>query len=237
MDKNIICMKWGDKFDAGYVNRLYEMVEKNITIPHRFVCFTDNGEGINPNVEIRPIPPLCEDGIPDRMWKKLTVFNKDLYDLEGTALFLDLDIIVRQSLDPFFEAEGEFLIIKDWDFPNDIIGNSSVFRFEILEHFRVLGPAVRKHFQNEPAFLTYEMFEKGILKYWDSDWCVSFKRCCLHKFPLCWFKVPRDPEEAKILIFHGKPNPEQAYKGYFGKMGFRMILPTKWLDKYWVRNK
>lgn len=243
MDKNIICMKWGDKFDAGYVNRLYEMVEKNITIPHRFVCFTDNGEGINPNVEIRPIPPLCEDGIPDRMWKKLTVFNKDLYDLEGTALFLDLDIIVRQSLDPFFEAEGEFLIIKDWDFPNDIIGNSSVFRFEIgkhpevLEHFRELGPAVRKHFQNEQAFLTYEMFEKGILKYWDSDWCVSFKRCCLHKFPLCWFKVPRDPEEAKILIFHGKPNPEQAYKGYFGKMGFRMILPTKWLDKYWVCNK
>ena len=157
MDKNIICMKWGDKFDAGYVNRLYEMVEKNITIPHRFVCFTDNGEGINPNVEIRPIPPLCEDGIPDRMWKKLTVFNKDLYDLEGTALFLDLDIIVRQSLDPFFEAEGEFLIIKDWDFPNDIIGNSSVFRFEIgkhpevLEHFRELGPAVRKHFQNEQA--------------------------------------------------------------------------------------
>ena len=81
MDKNIICMKWGDKFDADYVNRLYEMVEKNITIPHRFVCFTDNGEGINPNVEIRPIPPLCEDGIPDRMWKKLTVFNKELSDL------------------------------------------------------------------------------------------------------------------------------------------------------------
>ena len=50
---------------------------------------------------------------------------------------------------------------------------------------------------------------------------------------MCWFKVPRDPEEAKILIFHGKPNPEQAYKGYFGKMGFRYIKPTKWLDKYW----
>ena len=135
------------------------------------------------------------------------------------------------------------MIVKDWDFPNDIIGNSSVFRFEIgkhpevLDHFRELGPAIRKHFQNEQAFLSYEMFEKGILKYWNSDWCVSFKRCCLHKFPLCWFKVPRDPEEAKIVIFHGKPNPEQAYKGYFGKMGFRMILPVKWLDKYWVRGK
>lgn len=102
MDKNIICMKWGEKFDAGYVNRLYEMVEKNITIPHRFVCFTDNSEGINPKIETFPIPALKEDGIPDRMWKKLTVFNKELYDLKGTALFLDLDIIIRQSLDPFF---------------------------------------------------------------------------------------------------------------------------------------
>lgn len=241
MDKNIICMKWGDKFDAGYVNRLYEMVQKNITIPHRFVCFTDNTDGIDPRIETKPIPPLKEDGIPDRMWKKLTVFNKDLYDLEGTALFLDLDIIIRQSLDPFFEEEGEFLIIKDWDFPDDIIGNSSVFRFEIgkhpevLEHFYGLGTAIRRHFKNEQAFLSYEMFEKGILKFWNPDWCVSFKRCCLHKFPSCYFKVPRDPEEAKIVIFHGKPTPQQAYKGYFGKLGFRYIKPVKWLDKYWVK--
>ena len=242
MDKNIICMKWGEKFDAGYVNRLYEMVEKNITIPHRFVCFTDNPQGINPKIETFPIPPLKEDGIPDRMWKKLTVFNKELYDLKGTALFLELDIIIRQSLDPFFEEEGEFLIIKDWDFPDDIIGNSSVFRFEIgkhpevLEHFYGLGTAIRKHFKNEQAFLTYEMFEKGVLKYWNSDWCVSFKRCCLYKFPVCYFKVARDPQEAKIVIFHGKPNPKQAYKGYFGKFGFRYIKPVKWLDKYWVKD-
>ena len=43
--KNVICMKWGDKFGPEYVNRLHRMVEKNLTIPHRFVCFTDNGDG------------------------------------------------------------------------------------------------------------------------------------------------------------------------------------------------
>ena len=87
MDKNIICMKWGDKFDAGYVNRLYEMVEKNITIPHRFVCFTDNGEGINPNVEIRPIPPLCEDGIPDSLFQNI---NHIVITACGTAMHAGL---------------------------------------------------------------------------------------------------------------------------------------------------
>ena len=30
---NIICMKWGDKFPASYVNRLYGMISKNITLP------------------------------------------------------------------------------------------------------------------------------------------------------------------------------------------------------------
>ena len=238
IDKNIICMKWGDKFGPEYVNRLYKMVKKNISIPHRFVCFTDNGEGIVDGVEIRPIPPLNEEGIPDRMWKKLTVFNKELSDLTGTALFLDLDIVIRQSLDPFFELDRDFRIIKDWDFPDDIIGNSSVFRFEIgkypeiLDHFYKLGKAVRKHFQNEQAFLSYEMMERNVLQYWPEAWVPSFKRCCLQKFPTNWFKEPVDPQEAKIVIFHGKPTPDQARKGYFGKCGFRYIKATKWIDKY-----
>ena len=238
LDKNIICMKWGKKFGPEYVNRLYKMVEKNISIPHRFVCFTDDGEGIVDGVEIRPIPPLNEEGIPDRMCKKLTVFNKELSDLTGTALFLDLDIVIRQSLYPFFELDGDFRIIKDWDFPNDIIGNSSVFRFEIgkypeiLDHFYGLGTAIRKHFQNEQAFLSYEMFERGVLQYWPEEWTPSFKRCCLQKFPMNWFKEPTDPQDAKIVIFHGKPTPDQARKGYFGKCGFRYIKATKWIDKY-----
>ena len=50
MKKNVVCIKWGNKFGADYVNSLYRMVEKNLTIPHRFVCFTDNAEGIDPNL-------------------------------------------------------------------------------------------------------------------------------------------------------------------------------------------
>ena len=78
MDKNVICIKWGTKFGPEYVNKLYKMVQKNLSLPHRFVCFTDNAEGIVDGVEIRPLPELNDEGIPDRMWKKLTVFNKEL---------------------------------------------------------------------------------------------------------------------------------------------------------------
>ena len=186
MDKNVICIKWGSKFGAEYVNKLHRMVEKNLTIPHRFVCFTDNAEGIEDGVEIRPLPKFDEnEKIPDKAWRKLSLFNKELSDLKGTALFLDLDIVIKSNLDAFFEEEGEFLIVKDWDFPKDIIGNSSVFRFEIgvhpdiLENFYNEGDDIRDRYKNEQAFLSYEMHRKGILKYWNKDWCVSLKRNCL----------------------------------------------------------
>ncbi len=240
-DRNIICMKWGTKFGPEYVNRLFGMVEKNLTLDHRFVCFTDNGEGLNPGIEVRPILDIHVDPqIPqDRGWKKLTVFSEKLADLKGLALFLDLDVIIRDNIDCFFKEEGDFLICKDWDFPNDIIGNSSVFRFEVGKHqdvidnFYALGVKIKDMYRNEQAYLSYEMKNKGILKYWDKDWCVSFKRHCLQPFPVCYFKEPIDPQEAKIIVFHGHPNPVEAYNGYNSKMGFRNIKPTKWLDKYW----
>lgn len=244
--RNVICMKWGDKFGPEYVNRLYKMVEKNLTLEHRFVCFTDNAEGLKEGIEVRPLPEMSLDSsLPERGWRKLTVFGEKLADLEGQALFLDLDIVITSNIDAFFEAEGEFLIIKDWDFPKDIIGNSSVFRFDIGKYSTVLsnfinnGEAIRERHRNEQAYLSYAIKEIGdkqnkeLLKYWDKSWCVSFKRNCLHKFPLNYFMQPKFPESAKIIIFHGKPTPSQALKGYFGKMGFRYVKPTKWISKYW----
>ena len=194
---------------------------------------------LDENIEVRPLPELNDDGLPEKAWKKLGLFTSQLADLTGQALFLDLDIVIRDNIDAFFEVDGDFRIIKDWDFENDIIGNSSVFRFEvnkypdIIENFYKEGKDIRKRYKNEQAFLSHKMHEKGILQYWDKSWCVSFKRNCLRPFPLNFFMQPKDPVESKILVFHGRPTPEQAYKGYWGKGGFRYVKPTKWLDKYW----
>ena len=55
---NIICMKWGDKFPASYVNRLYGMISRNITLPFQLVCFTEISDGIREEVLIKPLPKL-----------------------------------------------------------------------------------------------------------------------------------------------------------------------------------
>lgn len=241
MDRNVICIKWGTKFGADYVNSLFKMVERNLTLPHRFVCFTDNAEGLDERIEVRPLPELNDEGLPDKAWKKLGLFTDQLADLEGDALFLDLDVVIKDNIDAFFEVPGDFVIIKDWDFPDDIIGNSSVFRFkvkqhkDIIENFYKEGMDIRKRYKNEQAFLSYQMHNKGILSYWDKSWCVSFKRNCLRPFPLNFFQEPKEPD-CKIVVFHGRPNPEQAFNGFMGKGGLRYVKPTKWIAKYWGRG-
>ena len=135
---NVICMKWGDKYSADYVNILFNMVSRNLSIPFRFVCFTDDPKGINEQVEVFDLPSLnLPNNIPERGWLKLTTFSKTLGDLEGKALFLDLDLIITGSLDELFEIEGDFLIVKDF-IRKDVTGNSSVYRFEIGQHEDVI---------------------------------------------------------------------------------------------------
>ena len=36
------CVFYGDKYTFPYVSNLYNMVERNLTSPYRFICFTDN---------------------------------------------------------------------------------------------------------------------------------------------------------------------------------------------------
>ena len=125
--RHVICMKWGTKYGPEYVNRLYAMVRRHLSGDFHFVCLTDDAAGIRSEVQCLPIPPLdLPAGIPERGWNKLATFTADLHGLRGTALFLDVDVVITGSLDDFFTQPGEFLIIHDYKRPWRITGNSSV---------------------------------------------------------------------------------------------------------------
>ena len=235
---NVICMKWGDKYSADYVNILFNMVSRNLSIPFRFVCFTDDPKGINEEVEVFDLPSLnLPNNIPERGWLKLTTFSKTLGDLEGKALFLDLDLIITGSLDELFEIEGDFLIIKDF-IRKDVTGNSSVYRFEIgqhedvIENFKNNFTDIKNKHRNEQEYLSAFMDKKNLLNYWPEDWCKSFKKHCIHKGFKQFFYPPELPENTRIVIFHGKPNPPEAIAGKSGKW-YRKVLPTPWVKDFW----
>lgn len=185
---NILCMKWGSKYGADYVNKLYSMVARNLSKPFRFICLTDDAKGLMSNIECFPIPKISvELSGPERGWNKLAVFQESLYDITGDILCLDLDLIIVGSLDDLFEIEGSFLIIKDW-VKSDLTGNSSVYRFTVGAHKEVLSvfensfESIKKTFRNEQEYLSDMMAKKNCLKYWPVDWCRSFKRHCIRRF-------------------------------------------------------
>ena len=235
---NILCMKWGDKYQAKYVNTLYQMVEKNLSKPFRFICLTDDDNGLITNIESFPIPEIRASlSGPERGWNKLSVFSSTLYDLEGDVLCLDLDLIIVGKLDDLFDYPGDFLIIKDW-IKHDGTGNSSVYRFclgahpEVLAEFEKSSVSIKKSFRNEQEYLSSMMLSKKCLQYWPSEWCKSFKRHCIK--PLSFF-VPREtaiPDNSRIIVFHGKPDPDDAIRGNSGKW-YRRFKPATWIKNYW----
>lgn len=241
---NVLCIKWGTKYGPEYVNRLRSMVARNLSRPHRFVCLTDDRSGIDPGIEVHDLPAI---GIPDfdqrvpwtkgHGWLKVTSFADPLYDLSGPTLFIDLDVVIVDSIDCFFEPEGEFLVIKEWD-KKDETGNTSVYRYhagrhrDMLDHLRDRQQEVLASVRNEQEFVTGYLARQGKLRYWPDAWCRSFKRHCVHGGLKGWFKAPEIPPGAKIIAFHGKPNPPDAIAGVSGKW-YRRVLPTQWVADHW----
>ena len=235
---NVICMKWGAKYGPEFVNKLHSMVRRHLARPHRFVCFTDDPGGLAPGIETKPLPAMDLPPGKERGWRKLSTFTKPLADLAGPVLFLDIDVVIVDSIDCFFKHPGEFCIIHDWQKPWRVMGNSSVYRFEagahpdIFDYFMRNIERVKSEVRHEQAYLTREIHKQGRLTYWPAEWCVSFKYGCMPRFPLNYLFTPKIPAGARIVVFHGLPNPDEAVVGK-GRGIIRHVRPTPWINEHW----
>ena len=92
---NIVCVKYGTKYDHTWVNRLYKMVKKNCSLPFIFYCMTDNTDYLDAYIETIDIDHSLE---LDSFWWKLTIFN-NIYAFDAPTIFLDLDVIIQNNID------------------------------------------------------------------------------------------------------------------------------------------
>ena len=250
----ILTMKWGTLYGPDYVNNLARGVRQNLSRPHRFICFTDDATGLDAGIEALPLPDLgLPPGHKDSRWRKLALFRRDLAGLSGTALFLDLDLVVTGSLDPFFDLPGDFFIIRDDDLfrPKPLrrlnpgrdaflhsVGNSSVFRYEvgahayILEAFLADPAAATAGFEISQQFQSAQLAAHGALAYWPRGWCVSFKNDCVPRGLASYLRAPSLPQGAKIVVFAGSPKMDVALRGG-GQKWYRRIGDVRWLREIW----
>lgn len=242
---NVICMKYFTRYGPHYVNRLHRAVQRHLSHPFRFVCFTEDPAGIDPGIETPPLPPLQvpKEFYPSA-WLKLAFFQNGLAELQGPTLFLDLDLVILGSLDDFFDYEPDRIcIIHNWiEFhktifrPRPDIGNSSVFRFNagasqfVLDSFNRETLHALHDFPTEQAYLTKAMGDQRA--WWPEEWVRSFKRNCLPPFPLNLLQTPRVPRGTRIVAFHGRPDPDEALVGYKGKL-HKSSRPAPWIKDHW----
>lgn len=240
--QTVICMKWGTRYGADYVNRLHSTLQRQTERPTRLVCFTDDTDGIDPAVQCEPIPDI---NLPETLrsppWRKLAIWCDPLADIKGDALFLDLDLVITGNIDEMFDYEpGRFVAIENWTQPGQNIANTSAFRFPVGKFTHIYTEFDRDpqrwidQYVIEQVYISREIAD---MAFWPAAWCVSFKHSLLPAWPLRFFKTPPLPDETKIVAFTGKPDQDEAARGewpakWYKKL-YKHVRPTPWISEHW----
>ncbi len=239
---NIICMRWGKRYPVHYVNRLFQSVARQMDRPFRFVCFTDDETGLAEGIEAHPLPPIT---LPEAAqwspWRKMSIWQHPLAGLEGDVLFLDLDLLVVGPLGDLFDHQpGTFCVIENWTQAGEGIGNTSVFRFpagkytDIFTDFTNRTDEILRTHRIEQHYISAQLPDAT---FWPVDWCISFKHSVVPRFPLNWVRSPEPPPNARVIVFTGRPDIDEAAKGYWPAPWFKRFYkharPAPWINAHW----
>lgn len=248
-DYHVICMKWGTAFAAEDVNVLHNACRRRTTLPFRFICLTDDAEGLAPGVEAMPIPDIGlsrDEWFSSGVWPKLALYVPDLHGLQGRALIIDLDMMVLDSLDDFLTFQEPFVAIdvgQSWKpngrtFPPE--PGTGMFAFDlgtqtqILEAFQADREAARQRYHNDQNFAGAHA---SSMAFWPDGWVISFKRWLRRPIGLDLFLEPRrPPPSAKVLAFHGTPRPTALLRpggGLWDRFPHMGRGQVSWVVEYW----
>jgi hypothetical protein len=132
------------------------MAKRNITLPFNFYCYTEDPTGIHDEVNIVPLDMSL--GL-EKWWWKLTLFKQNKLDI-GINLYLDLDVVIQNNIDHFFEKATHnklILISPDYD---EILWNNSAINNFLSYTFPFYNSSIMIWYNNENS----RIFEKFIDK-------------------------------------------------------------------------
>ena len=220
----VICLKYGKKYHPEYVNKLFKMVSRHLSITHDFICITENKKGLNPKIKVIPLD--LKKGIKG-WWYKPFVFSRDLNIKTETALFLDLDIIIFNSIDKLFtfEEEKTFLVLNGLTSKNIDGINSSCFRFKRSEYFHLYDDYIQNYENIIEKYVGDQdwLVDQIQRNHWPKEWIKSFKHGIMEwpehmpisKAQRSWEYItktePKPHKETAIAVFHGRPNPHELH--------------------------
>ncbi len=217
MTLNVVCIKWGKKYPPEYVNHLGRAIRRCLTVPHRFVCLTDDRGGIDDDIETKP---FVED-LPG-WWNKIALFKSSIHDLQGTLLYLDLDMVIVRNINELSTYDGQFVAMPTFRRAGEFA--SALMRFEIGRYQRVWdlfeprAQDVMRAIQGDQNWINAcctttreHEYTRKVRELWPE---VTPERCLIDPLPRPWFPdfkgelqdgPHRLSDVSKVIVFHGKP--------------------------------
>jgi len=216
---NILCVRFGNKYNIAYVERLRNMIERHTTVPYNLYCLTDDPSTL-PGVQsiIQP-----NAGYGKGWWHKVHMFDPKL-PIRGRILYMDLDVVICNNIDKLLTIQGkDFMGIRDFNrrfHPNWKYLNSSVMSWIhgsqsfIFSKFKE-NPQTAMRMHGDQDWI-WKM-AKDRIKFWPEPWIRSYKWEIRDRSELQvisgvrQFKTQNDevrPDaDCSIAVFHGDPNP------------------------------
>lgn len=222
---NVVCLKYGTKYNSDYVNKLFSGVKRNTTLEFKFHCFTEDSDGVNKDIIIHPL--ICNN--IDGWWNKLYLFSNKV-NIDGRVLFIDLDTLITGNIDDLLKVTEGFVMIKDFFYPLQNYDGSGLMSFETKQH-----PEIWDKFIANPSAAIKELHPHGdqrwIVKFVDdiTHWqdilpeqIMSFKLQCANSLP----------DNARVVCYHGKPSIPESINTTTRTQGVT-LAPAKWVKEYW----
>lgn len=247
----IVTMKWGTLFTAQEVNVLHRACRANARQAFDFICLTDDGAGLDPDIRVLPLPEIGlapEEWYLPGVWPKLSLYMADLHGLTGRCLFIDLDMMILRDLDAFLDHPAPFVTInvgRSW-YPKAPLAppeaGTGIFAFDLGQQTQILDAflrdraAARRAFRNEQDFAAAHA---SSMDHWPCGWVISFKRWLRRPVGLDLLLPPKaPPETAKVLAFHGDPRPAALLRGgvnFWDRLPHMGHGRVGWAADYWRR--
>lgn len=124
-DLAVVTWKWRNsggwkQYGAAHVNRLFAGTSRHLAAPHRFICFTDEPEGLHPGIEALPLragaaPVPVQEKMPLRnCFRKLGLYRPDMGRICGARrlLQLDLDTVIVGDITHLAARPDDFVIYR-----------------------------------------------------------------------------------------------------------------------------
>ena len=195
---NIVCAwKTGGDFTSAYVRNLAGMVYRTVKDPYIFTCFTDVSALSNDAF-------VSLDAHLTGWWSKLACFRMNSYP----TIYLDLDTIILDDMQGLINAvkkcrENEFFMLKPQrateKWASGIMAWNGDFKW-ILDKF---DSTDEEKYKWDQRYISNSLEEKGIkirAIQRIQHGIYSYKKHCKKGVP----------EDAKIILFHGKPRPHEV---------------------------